>query len=200
MSEAALKTTPVRPPSWRSYYELCKPRVVALIVFTALVGMLLASPSVESWATILFGCIGIGLSAAAGAAINHWVDRKIDLVMIRTSRRPLPKGELAPNAALIFALGLTALSMLILLTQVNTITALLTLVSLIGYAVIAVPTGIVTAELTLGEQLRREQTTAQSRNCTNCAHVEKDPHSHYCRYCGAHLPLPGHQPENGNGS
>ena len=69
---------------------------------------------------------------------------------------------------------------------------------LIGYAVIAVPTGIVTAELTLAEQARREQTTALSRNCTNCAHVEQDPHSHYCRYCGAHLPLPGHEPENGH--
>jgi voltage-gated potassium channel len=68
---------------------------------------------------------------------------------------------------------------------------------LIGYAVIAVPTGIVTAELTLSEQARRERTTAQSRNCTNCAHVEADPHSHYCRYCGAHLPLPGHRPEKG---
>lgn len=67
---------------------------------------------------------------------------------------------------------------------------------LIGYAVIAVPTGIVTAELTMQERIRRERSVAQSRNCSTCAHVESDPHSHYCRHCGAHLPQPGHAPEN----
>jgi voltage-gated potassium channel len=69
---------------------------------------------------------------------------------------------------------------------------------LIGYAVIAVPTGIVTAELTMKERMRREQARFQSRNCTTCAHVESDPGAHYCRHCGAHLPRPGHAPENGD--
>ena len=67
---------------------------------------------------------------------------------------------------------------------------------LIGYAVIAVPTGIVTAELTMHERIRRERSMSQSRNCSNCAHVESDPDSHYCRHCGADLPQPGHAPEN----
>jgi voltage-gated potassium channel len=68
---------------------------------------------------------------------------------------------------------------------------------LIGYAVIAVPTGIVTAELTVAQQARRQQRIQQSRNCTNCASVEVDPESHYCRYCGTHLPKPGHTAEPG---
>jgi voltage-gated potassium channel len=67
---------------------------------------------------------------------------------------------------------------------------------LIGYAIIAVPTGIVTAELTMHERIKRERAMSQSRNCTNCAHVESDPGAHYCRHCGAHLPRPGHAPEN----
>jgi len=67
---------------------------------------------------------------------------------------------------------------------------------LIGYAIIAVPTGIVTAELTVAQQIRRDRDISQSRNCTNCASVEHDPGSHYCRNCGSILPKPGHQPES----
>ncbi len=66
---------------------------------------------------------------------------------------------------------------------------------LIGYAVIAVPTGIVTAELTLAQHLRRERDMREARNCSNCATVEHDREAHFCRHCGTELPKPGHQPE-----
>lgn len=119
-----------------SYAALCKPRVVALIVFTAVVGMLLASPGALPLSALFFGSLGIGLGAASGAAANHWVDRRIDEVMSRTRGRPLPRGELPPQAALLFSILLGALSMLVLVLFVNPLTALLTFLSLIGYAVI----------------------------------------------------------------
>ena len=121
---------------WRSYFALCKPKVVMLIVFTALVGTLLAAPDSPPWLTILFATVGIGMAAGAGAAMNHWADRKIDAVMARTKNRPLPQAELSPNSVLLFSLSLAALSMLILVTQTNMLTALLTFISMIGYAVI----------------------------------------------------------------
>ncbi len=122
--------------NWRDYFELCKPKVVALIVFTAAVGMFL---STESWIPFnawFWGLIGIGMAASAGAAINHWVDQEIDARMERTSNRPLPQGNIEGNNALVFALSLAVVSMVILLTFVNLITAALTLASMIGYAVI----------------------------------------------------------------
>ncbi len=134
MRETALSL--ITPINWKSYYALCKPRVVGLIIFTAIVGMLLASPDSIPWHALVFGSIGIGLGAASGAAMNHWVDRQIDEVMVRTSNRPLPKGELPPYSALVFSLIIGALSSWILFTFVNTITAVLTFLSLIGYAVI----------------------------------------------------------------
>lgn len=121
---------------WRRYYELTKPKVVALILFTALVGMLLASPGMVAWQPLVFGLIGIGLAAAAGAALNHIVDQRIDAVMDRTRNRPLPSGEMDTPHATTFALGMAALSMLLLITLVNPLTALLTFCALIGYAVI----------------------------------------------------------------
>jgi protoheme IX farnesyltransferase len=122
--------------SWRRYYDLTKPKVVALILFTALVGMLLSTPGLVPLPTLFFGLTGIGLAAAAGAALNHVVDQRIDAVMERTKGRPLPTGDLdAPNA-LLFALGLLALSMLILIPLVNPLTAALTFFAFIGYAVI----------------------------------------------------------------
>ncbi|HCI02130.1 MAG: protoheme IX farnesyltransferase [Oceanospirillaceae bacterium] len=123
-------------PSWRHYFTLCKPKVVLLIVFTAVVGMLLATESFPSWQVLVFGNLGIGLAAASGAAINHWVDQRIDAVMERTQARPLPTGGIHPMAALVFALVLCMLSMVILLVFINVLTALLTLLSVIGYAVI----------------------------------------------------------------
>ena len=122
--------------SWRHYLELCKPKVVALIVFTAMVGMLLSTPGMVDIATFIFASIGIGLAAASGAAINHWVDQKIDSRMERTQRRPLPTGGLSSNSAITFALSLCVISMLILLASTNLLTVVLTFMCVIVYAVI----------------------------------------------------------------
>jgi protoheme IX farnesyltransferase len=122
--------------SWRQYLALCKPKVVALIVFTAMVGMLLSTPGMVDIPTFIFASIGIGLAAASGAAINHWVDQKIDSKMERTQRRPLPTGGLTSNAAITFALSLCIISMLILLATTNMLTVVLTFISVIVYAVI----------------------------------------------------------------
>lgn len=121
---------------WRRYYDLTKPKVVALILFTALVGMLLASPGMIPLQTLIFGLFGIGLASAAGAALNHVVDQRIDAVMERTRNRPLPSGDLDTPHALGFALGLATLSMLVLATLVNLLTAALTFFAFIGYAVV----------------------------------------------------------------
>jgi protoheme IX farnesyltransferase len=123
---------------WRDYLELCKPKVVALLVFTAVVGMFLATnpPGMVPWDALIFGTIGIGLAASSAAAINHVVDQRVDAVMARTSKRPLPTGHLPVRNALIFAIVIGIISMAILWGLVNGITALLTFLSLIGYAVI----------------------------------------------------------------
>jgi protoheme IX farnesyltransferase len=134
MNEIALNKASRIP--WREYFALCKPKVVSLIVFTALVGMLLASPEMVPLDTLFFGILGIALGASSGAAVNHWVDQRIDAVMERTQNRPLPQGQLSPRAAITFAITLGVLSMVILVTFVNTLTAVLTLVSLMGYAVV----------------------------------------------------------------
>ena len=118
----------------REYLELTKPRVVALIVFTALVGMFLAVPGLPPWDLLLFGTLGIALAAASAAAINHLLDQKADALMARTRRRPLPTGHLRSTQAALFALVLGGLSMLVLGVGVNLLTALLTFASLIGYA------------------------------------------------------------------
>jgi protoheme IX farnesyltransferase len=118
------------------YYELTKPRVVALIVFTAIIGMFLAVPGLPPWRQALFGALGIWFAAASAAAINHLIDQRIDAVMARTAHRPLPSGSLNSRQVLLFALGLGALSMGLLVAFVNTLTALLTFASLIGYAVV----------------------------------------------------------------
>jgi protoheme IX farnesyltransferase len=121
---------------WRSYYELTKPRVVMLIVFTSIVGTLLAVPGLPPLDALVFGNLGIGLAAASAAVINHVLDERIDAVMSRTKRRPLPTGKMTSRAALVFAGILAALSMLILCVLVNPLTAGLTFASLIGYAVV----------------------------------------------------------------
>ena len=118
------------------YAQLCKLKVVSLIVFTAIVGMFLASPGLVPLDRLLFGTLGIGLAAASAAAINHVLDARIDAVMRRTRRRPLPTGHLTEAEASVFAFVLGVASMLILTLLVNGLTAVLTFVSLIGYAVI----------------------------------------------------------------
>nr|WP_308874934.1 UbiA family prenyltransferase [Thiothrix subterranea] len=122
--------------NWKAYLCLCKLKVVSLIVFTALVGMLLATPDAVPLSTLFWGLLGIGLGASCGAAINHIVDQKIDAVMKRTEHRPLPQNQLSTAQALVFALGLGVLSMFILGVMVNWLTAVLTLASMVGYAVI----------------------------------------------------------------
>ena len=121
---------------WRDYLELCKPKVVALIVFTALVGMFLATPGMVPWDVLVFGTLGIGLSAGSAAAVNHLVDRRVDGIMVRTKNRPLPTGHLNTRNSFVFALLIGALGMIILTVFVNGLTAWLTFLSLIGYAVI----------------------------------------------------------------
>ena len=125
-----------RPARWRSFYELTKPRVVMLIVFTAIVGTLLAVPGMPPLDALIFGNLGIGLAAASAAVVNHVLDERIDSQMSRTKRRPLPTGKMSSRAALIFAGVLCVTSMTILVLLVNVLTAVLTFASLIGYAVI----------------------------------------------------------------
>jgi protoheme IX farnesyltransferase len=122
--------------SWRNYYDLTKPRVVMLIVFTSIVGTLLAVPGLPPLDALVFGNLGVGLAAASAAVINHVLDERIDAQMSRTKRRPLPTGKMTPRSALWFAFALCVLSMAILVLLVNTLTAVLTFASLIGYAVI----------------------------------------------------------------
>lgn len=121
---------------WRTYLGVCKLKVVAHIVFTAVIGMFLAVPGLPPLNSLFWGSLGIGLAAASAAALNHYLDRKADAEMKRTQNRPLPAGQITPTQVIGFALILGALSMIILLVFVNQITAVLTLVSLIGYAVV----------------------------------------------------------------
>ncbi|MFO8025140.1 heme o synthase [Thiohalophilus sp.] len=134
-----VKQSEVRPDIfrlWCDYYTLCKPKVVALIVFTAIVGMFLSVPGMVPWQPLIFGTLGIGLAAASAAAINQIVDQKIDAQMQRTSKRPLPSGTITNKQALLFSALLGIASMVILVYLVNPLTAMLTLLSLIGYAFI----------------------------------------------------------------
>ncbi len=121
---------------WRDYYELCKPGVVALMVFTAVVGELLARPGELPWVALTAGNLGIALAAASAAAINHLMDRRIDAQMARTRGRPLPTGSIRTTHATIFAGVLGVLGLGILYFLVNPLTAGLTFCSLIGYAVV----------------------------------------------------------------
>ncbi len=131
MLEATLGQTP-----WREYLELCKPKVVALILFTAAVGMFLSTDGWVPFDAWFWGLIGIGLAASAGAALNHWVDQEIDRQMARTRSRPLARGSITGRGAVVFSLSLATLSMVLLVAFVNILTAALTMASMIGYAVI----------------------------------------------------------------
>lgn len=124
------------PFPFKSYYELCKPNVVFLIAFTALAGMLLAVPGLPPLDKVIIALLGISLGSAAGAAVNHVVDHRIDALMARTMNRPVVQGDVSQRSAVVFALLLGVTSMLLLGVYINLLTAILTFISMIGYAVI----------------------------------------------------------------
>lgn len=132
-----MTTTSIRiSAAFRDYYELTKPRVVMLIVFTAIVGMFLAVPGMPDLVLLIFGTLGIGLAASSAAVVNQVLDARIDILMTRTRNRPLPQGKISEAGAFAFAGILCIISMLMLWFVVNPLTAVLTFASLIGYAVI----------------------------------------------------------------
>ena len=122
--------------TWRDYYELCKPRVVLLMLLTVVIGMFMATPGMVPWQVLVFGNLGIALCAASAAAVNHLVDRRIDLVMSRTHDRPIAQGRIDSTHAILFALTMGVAGMAVLILGVNQLTAWLTLASHVGYAVI----------------------------------------------------------------
>jgi heme o synthase len=128
--------TALSRPAWRQYLELTKPKVSSLIVFTAIVGMVLASPGMVPLPALVFGTLGIAMASASAATFNHILDRRIDQQMARTRRRPLATGSLRTSQALGFAGLLCVGSMMVLWLSVGSLCALLTFISVIGYAVI----------------------------------------------------------------
>ena len=123
--------------SWRDYFDLCKPKVVALLLLTSVVGVVLASPPGDiSIFILIISTLGIGLGAAAGATINQVVEREIDARMARTENRPLPQGRVSQQNAFIFAVLMAVASVFVLTAWINTLTAVLTFSSMIGYAVV----------------------------------------------------------------
>jgi protoheme IX farnesyltransferase len=124
------------PAHLAEYWELTKPRIVALLVFCALIGMFLAVPGIPPWRALVFGTLGIWLASSSAAAFNHLIDQRIDKLMVRTSHRPLATGQLTARQVCVFATAIGVLSMVVLVTLVNTLTAVLTFAGLIGYAVV----------------------------------------------------------------
>ncbi|WP_163936518.1 heme o synthase [Paraferrimonas sp. SM1919] len=122
--------------NWRSYYQLTKPKVVLLMLLTVLVGMCLVQSSAIPLEPMILGLIGIGAMSGAAAAFNHVLDRRIDAIMSRTTKRPLPQGEVSTPKAATFAVLLAAFGFVILYAGVNPLTAWLTFASLLGYAVL----------------------------------------------------------------
>ncbi|EQB8916793.1 heme o synthase [Vibrio fluvialis] len=152
-SIAAVHTASVSS-RWHIYLTLTKPKVVALMLLTALVGMCLAQPGLMPLKAAVLGLLGIGLMAGSAAAFNHLIDRRIDAMMARTYKRPLPSGEIQASRVMLFALSLGACGFAILYWGVNGLTAWLTFASLLGYAVVytlylkrATPQNIVIAGL-----------------------------------------------------
>jgi protoheme IX farnesyltransferase len=118
------------------FYRLMKPRVVTLIVFTAVIGMFLAVPGMVPPQLLLAGTLGIALVAGAAAAVNCLVEQKIDAVMLRTRARPLPRGEITPLQTLIFAGAVGGIGLAVLYHWVNALTMWLTLATFVGYAIV----------------------------------------------------------------
>ena len=119
---------------WSDYIELCKPRVVALMLLTVVVGMYLATPGWVPLVTLFASLLGIGLCAGSAAAINHLVDKRIDAMMLRTKKRPVAHGRISVVQAFWFALTLGVIGLVVLSYFVNVLTAVLTFITLIGYA------------------------------------------------------------------
>ena len=130
------ETRPAASAGWRDYYELTKPRVVALLMLTAVVGMFLATPGMVPLEVLTLGSLGMALAMGAAAAVNHVVDQRIDAIMARTENRPIVRGKIGAQRALIFAAVLSAISMVILDVFINRLTAVLTLFGIVGYAFI----------------------------------------------------------------
>jgi len=130
------KQADIKKAGWRDYYEMCKPRVVMMMILTSLVGMFLAVPGMVPMDILIWGNLGIALVASAGAVVNHLIDHQVDTIMQRTIKRPIPQGKVSPAQALMFALGICVLGMAILLFLVNPLCAWLTLASFVGYAII----------------------------------------------------------------
>lgn len=136
MSNTSENTGLPQSARWRDYYELCKPRVVMLMILTSLIGMFLAVPGMVPFDVLIIGNLGIALCAGSAAAVNHLVDRHVDKKMARTLNRPIAKGRVEPSQAALFALVIGTLGMVLLVVFINTLTAVLTLASLLGYAVV----------------------------------------------------------------
>ncbi len=128
--------TALSQPGWRDFLELTKPKVSLLIVFTAIVGMVLASPGMVPLPALVFGTLGIAMASGSAATLNHILDRRIDREMARTRRRPLATGSLRTSQALVFAGVLCVGSIIVLWLSTGSLCALLTFGSVIGYAVI----------------------------------------------------------------
>ena len=121
---------------WPDFLELTKPRVVALMLITAVIGMCMAVPGFVPWQPLVLGNIGIAFCAGAAAAINHVVDERIDQKMSRTTNRPVAQGRISQSEAILFATLLAILGTALLAVTVNVLTAVLTVASLVGYAFI----------------------------------------------------------------
>ena len=120
--------------TWKDYLELTKPKVVLLLLITAVVGMFMATPGMVPVNILIIATIGIGLAAGGAAVVNHVVDQKIDAIMSRTLKRPVATGKIKDKDALIFATVLSLISMLMLYFYINPLTAMLTFFGLVGYA------------------------------------------------------------------
>ena len=129
LSQAAAAT-------WRDYLEMCKPRVVALMLLCAIVGMLLATPGMVPVDVLMFGTLGIALVAASAAVVNHIADAEIDMRMARTARRPVAAGRISAAPGLAFSAVLGLAGMVLLLVFINPLTAWLNLASWVGYGLI----------------------------------------------------------------
>ena len=122
--------------SWRDYMELTKPRVVMLLMLTAIVGMFMSTPGMVPLDVLILGSLGMAFAMGAAAAVNHVVDQRIDSIMARTENRPIAKGKISSQRAIVFAAGLSVASMFILSFFINPLTAFLTLFGIVGYAFI----------------------------------------------------------------